>query len=264
MMHTMYLLIGTHTLFVSTVDEEVADWIRQQFLVVVPEDLGDVQPDLYIRISKGYGKPVEDIQVAIQKERDRIIYRREDFLLETDEWYHRALLQVHDDLSLNHALMTLYSAYIVRHGWGMMLHSSCAVERNRAYLFAGQSGAGKSTVVALSEPRKILSDEAALLKIEADGVYVYDSPFRSDSMPTFDREPLPLAGIHLLKQSQEIRRERVKSSEAVFQLMDKIFYWAADPGETVKLLALCGKLVSHVPVYDLMFQKNNLFWERIS
>ncbi len=263
-MHTMYVQIGTHHLFVSTGDEEVLGWIRQQFLVIVPDRWDECLPDMYIRIKRGYGKPVDSIQVDIRKEGERIVYRRDDFLLETDEQYRRALLQIHDDLSLNHALMTLYSAFIVKQGWGLMLHSSCAVEQDRAYLFAGQSGAGKSTVATLSQPRKILSDEATLLKIEEHGVLVYDSPFRSDSVPTFEREALPLAGIHLLRQSEDIRREPVKASEAVVQLMDKIFYWAVEPAETVKLLALCGKLVSRVPVYELMFQKNNLFWERIS
>ena len=264
MMHTMYIQIGTHNVFVSSSHDEVIDWIRQQFLVVLPDKWDECLPDIYIRVEKGYGVPAVNIQVQIHKERDRIQYRREDFLLETDEHYRRVLLKVHDDLSLNHALMTLYSAFIVRHRWGMMIHSSCVADHGRAYLFAGQSGAGKSTVAMLSEPRKILSDEATLLKIEEHGVYVYDSPFRSDSIPNFDREVLPLAGIHLLEQSESIHRKQIGPSEAVMELMDKIFYWAVDPGETVKLLSLCGKLATLVPVYELQFQKNNQFWERIS
>jgi hypothetical protein len=264
MMQNMYIQIGTHYLFVSSSDDVVIEWVRQQFLVVHIDRWDECLPDIYIRVEKGYGKPVEDIQVKVRKEREHVQYDRDDFLLETDEHYRRALLKVHDDLSLNHALMTLYSAFIVHYRWGLMLHSSCVANQGRAYLFAGQSGAGKSTIAMLSEPRKILSDEATLLQITEDGVLVYDSPFRSDSIPNFDREVLPLAGIHYLEQSEFIRRQQIAPSEAVLQMMDKVFYWVVEPSETVKLLSLCGKLATLVPVYELQFQKNDQFWERIS
>ena len=263
-MHTSYVQIGTHILFVSTKDDEVLLWLREQFKIVQPERWDDFLPDMYIRIASGYGSPVEDIEVRIRKERDRIYYKREDFLLETDDHYRRVLLNVHDDLALNHAIMTIYSAFIVHYQWGLMVHSSCIVEGDRAFLFAGQSGAGKSTVAMLSEPRKILSDEATLIKLEPMGAFVFDSPFRSETKPSFDPDPLPLAGIHLLQQSPTIERKQIKSSEAVFRLMDKIFYWAVDPAETIKLLTMCGKLAELVPAFELLFQKNDLFWERIS
>lgn len=263
-MMTAHIQIARHRIFVSTRDERVMDWIRSQFRQIAPMGPEDGAPDLYVRIASGYGREAVNVEVDIRREGSRLVYRREDFLLETDDTYQRATLQVHDETALNHALMTLYSAHIVHHRQGIVVHASCIVENGRGYLFAGQSGAGKSTVAALSRPRTVLSDEAAIVWLTEDEPLVYDSPFRSDSVATFAPDPVPLGGIHLLTQSLMIERRPIKPADLVYRLMDKIFYWAANPQETVKLIALAGKLAERVAAYDLYFQKNDRFWERIS
>lgn len=263
-MLTAYIQIAKHRIFVSTRDDRVMDWIGEQFRRIAPLEPENGAPDLYVRIASGYGQPAVNLEVDIRREGSRVIYRRDDFLLETDDTYNRATIQVHDDVALNHALLTLYSAHVVHHRWGLVLHASCIVEDGRGYLFAGQSGAGKSTVAMLSHPRTVLSDEAAIVCLEEDTPLVYDSPFRSDSEATFAADPVPLDGIHLLTQSLMIERKPIKQADLVYRVMDKIFYWAADPQETVKLIALAGKLAERVPAYDLYFQKNDRFWERIS
>lgn len=263
-MITAYIQIAKQRIFVSTRDERVMGWIRSQFRQITPVGTDDHVPDLYVRVEAGYGRAAVNVDVDIRREGSRLHYRRDDFLLETDDAYHRATLQVHDETALNHALLTLYSAHIVHHRWGLVVHASCIEEEGRAYLFAGQSGAGKSTVAELSQPRTILSDEAAIICLDEDVPLVYDSPFRSDTEATFAPDPIPLGGIHLLTQSLMIERLMIKPADLVYRLMDKIFYWAADPQETVKLIALAGKLAERVPAYDLYFQKNDRFWERIS
>jgi len=262
-MRTAYMQIAKHRIFVSTREDRVMEWIAGQFrLIDSPPEEGT--PDLYLRVSSGYGRPAAKPDVRVRKEGSRVTYRREDFLLETDDRYHRALLSVHDDLALNFALMVLYSAHIVHHRWGIMMHASCIVEEGCGHLFAGPSGAGKSTVAALSRSRTVLSDEAAIVGLADDRPLAYDSPFRSDSPPTFDPDPVPVASLHLLTQSLLIDRRPIRPADLVYRIMDKIFYWPADPAETVKLIALCGNLAERVPAYDLFFQKNDLFWERIS
>jgi hypothetical protein len=263
-MHTAYIQIAKHLIFVSSREEETMAWIREQFRPADPGEVAARLPDIILRVSSGYGKPAETFNVQVRRDDNRLTYRRDDFLLETDDRYTRASMAVHDDTALNHALMTLYSAHIVHNGWGLMIHASCIVQGGTGHLFAGQSGAGKSTVAMLSRPRPVLSDEAAIVCLEGDRPLTFDSPFRSDSVPTFDPEPIPVGSLHLLTQSLFIDRRPIRPSELVYRIMDKIFYWAADPAETVKLIALCGKLAEHVPAYDLYFQKNDLFWERIS
>lgn len=219
---------------------------------------------MYINIRKGYGIPFQDFNVQIRKEDGLVYYERADFLLETIGTYREAKLQAYDEIALKHGLMTLFSAFIVHHGWGLMIHSSCVVSDDKAYLFAGPSGAGKSTVAMLSKPREILSDEATLIKVEPNGIVAYDSPFRSDSITNYDKESRKLEGIHLLEQSPQIERTPIPPSETVLRLMDKIFYWAHTPADTLKVLGMCRSIAQQVSAYRLKFQKNDLFWERIS
>jgi hypothetical protein len=47
-------------------------------------------------------------------------------------------------------------------------------------------------------------------------------------------------------------------------LLDKVFFWAHDAKETSKVLGMLREMVMAVPVYELHFQKNNTFWEKIS
>lgn len=264
-MFISHIQIAEHVIEVSTLDPAIHIWINEQFKVLSTEQWDEMNiPAMFIQIHMGYGAPLTSYEVDIVKEGERLGYRRDDFLLTTDNTYRRTELRVHDDLALKHGLMTLYSAFIVHYEWGLLIHSSCVVNGDSAYLFAGPSGAGKSTVAMLSKPRSILSDEATLIKIQHDQIMAYDSPFRSDSLSLYDQESKPLAGIHLLKQSINIQRNPIKPSEAVVNLIDKIFYWAYDPTETLKVLALTHALAKYVPSYELEFQNNDLFWERIS
>lgn len=263
-MHTCYIQIGEHTVFVTTTEPSTVDWLHLHFKVIKEENWDDCLPDIYIRIGIGYGQEALSYDVDIREDGEKVRYEREDYLLEVDQDYRRGLLHVHNELAMKHALMALYSAYIVHYKWGLMIHSSCVAEAGKSYLFAGQSGAGKSTVAILSRPRVILSDEATLVRIGPEGVFAYDSPFRSDSSSSFDHECLPLKGIYLLEQSQTIDTDIIRPTEAVLRLMDKIFYWAVNPTETVKVLSMCRQLAEGVPSYKLYFQKNDLFWECIS
>ncbi len=263
-MHTCYIQIGDHTVFVTTADPSSIGWIHKHFKVIREDEWDDCLPDIYIRIRNGYGQKAVHYDVVIHEEEAKVLYEREDYLMEIDHDYRRGLLRVHDELALKHALMAMYSAYIVHYNWGLMIHSSCVAEAGESYLFAGQSGAGKSTVVELSLPRTILSDEATLVRIGPDGIFAYDSPFRSDSSSSFEQACLPLKGIYLLEQSLKIVTDRIKPTEAVLRLMDKIFYWAVNPTETVRVLSMCRQLAEQVPSYKLYFQKNDLFWECIS
>lgn len=132
-------------------------------------------------------------------------------------------------------------------------------------MFVGHSGAGKSTAAELSAPRPILSDEATLLLLDADGgVTIHDSPLRSENEERGEADASPLGGIHFLVQAEEVRREPVGKVEAMIGLMDKVFYWKHSKPETAKMIAVCREVVQRVPAYELHFQKNDSFWEVIS
>ncbi len=225
---------------------------------------GSHEMDICVELIDGYGSAFSNFKVDIMKEANRKIYRRSDYYLEIDVRYKNVKLAAHDEFAFKHAFMNLYSSYIVDQKWGLMIHSSCVLEDSDAHLFSGYSGAGKSTVAKLSYPRPLLSDEATLVKISSENIVIFDSPFRSEMESHGHVKQYSLKSIQLLVQSQVNERNLLKKSDALTLLMDKVFFWTNDPGDTKRILSMLLELIENVPVYDLHFQKNNSFWELIS
>ncbi|MBO0962180.1 hypothetical protein J1P26_20950 [Neobacillus sp. MM2021_6] len=220
--------------------------------------------DLVINIEDGYGVSFKEYEVEITKDHDQIFFHRADYLIKVGKEYKFATISVHNELALKHALMNLFSSFIVYHNWGLLIHSSCAIENSKAHVFAGQSGAGKSTVARLSYPRNLLSDEATLVKITPEEVTIFNSPFRSELKATSFKGNVPLSSVLILYQALQNKRAKLGKSDALLHLMDKVFFWPHSQEETKGIFRLMTLLVKQVPVYELHFQKNNTFWELIS
>jgi hypothetical protein len=260
-MEPIYTKIGEHLIKMVCHSNTIVNWIHTNFPAADPTN---ADPDLWIDIAEGYGSSFVDYHVEIAKEADLISFRRADYLIEADLDYRQAKVSVYDDLALKHALMNLYSSYLVHHQWGLLVHSSCVIDKGKAYIFAGHSGAGKSTAAKLSSPRELLSDEAAVVKITPGKITVFNSPFRSELGGSGDQESRPLENIYILHQALENKRVPLSKSSGFLQLIGKIFYWSHSPEETRKILGLLKNLADTVPIYELHFQKNNTFWELIS
>ncbi|NOU97313.1 hypothetical protein GC093_29395 [Paenibacillus sp. LMG 31456] len=260
-MHTLQLRIGEHLIQASGDLQNLMKMFKKNLL---PTSVINEQPDLFIHIKDGYGVPFVDYSVDMVKEVNRISFRRADYLIEADSDYKNAYIYAYDDLALKHALINLYSSFIVSNNWGLLIHSSCVMDGGKAHIFAGESGAGKSTAAELSYPRELLSDEATLVKITADEITVYNSPFRSEMEMDEVSQLGSLASINILYQAPYNERVALRKSNGFILLMDKVFYWAHDAKETGKIIGLMKLLANRVPIYELHFQKNDTFWELIS
>ncbi|SEC07901.1 hypothetical protein [Paenibacillus sp. GP183] len=261
-MEPIYTKIGEHVIGFVCYSNTFVNWIRANFSAA---DWAKAGPDLLIHLTEGYGIPFVDYNVEITKEADTISFQRADYLIEADLDYRRAKVSVHDELALKHAMMNVYSSYLVYHQWGLLVHSSCVIDKGRAYMFAGHSGAGKSTAAKLSSPRELLSDEATVVKITPDQITVFNSPFRSELEGSVGAESSgPLGSIYILHQAIHNKRVSLSKSNGFLHLIDKVFYWSHGSEETKKTLGLLQNLVNTVPIYELHFQKNNTFWELIS
>jgi hypothetical protein len=258
----IHIKIGEHILLVTSGSEILLKAFAKNFVSL---DVSDhIQPHMHIYVKGDFGVPFVNYDMSITEEDQIISYRRADYLLKVDTDYTSASLFVYDELALHHALLNLYSSFIVHRNWGLIIHSSCVKENGKAHIFAGHSGAGKSTAAKLSAPRELLSDEATSLKITPNEITVFNSPFRSELDSDGELISIPLASIQLLHQALQNKRSGLKKSEAFSHLMDKVFFWNRTPEETKTVLHLLVLLVQNVPAYELFFQKNNTFWEMIS
>ncbi|WP_191565599.1 hypothetical protein [Metabacillus idriensis] len=259
-MKDLNVRIGDHYIKFVYIEEKIFNLLTKQF---TPFN-GNPFLDMTIKIHKGSELPFTSYDVYIQNHSNIIEFIRADYKINVDYAYKSAQILAHSELALKHAIMNLYSSFIVHKNWGILLHSSCVLENDGAHIFTGHSGAGKSTAAKLSAPRPLLSDEATIIKIDKDRILAYDSPFRSELYGHAPVSDTKLLSIDLLHQSLSIERNRVDKSSALLALFDKVFYWPSNKEETKRILTMLRFLVEQVDIYDLYFQKNNQFWEMIS
>lgn len=255
-MTRMHTTIGEHLIQIICDSEKMTNWIGRNFPVI---DTSHLKPDLFIKLTAEYGTPFVDYHVEISKESDKITFQRADYLIETSLDYQDSSISVHNELALKHALMNLYSSYLVYHQCGLLIHSSCVIDKGKAYLFAGHSGAGKSTAAKLSHPRELLSDEATIIKITPGQITVYDSPFRSELVRTGACETSPLTNIYLLHQAMDNHIVPLNKSNSLLLLMNKVFYWSHSMDETRNIFRLLQHVVHSVSTSELHFQKMRHF-----
>lgn len=148
-------------------------------------------------------------------------------------------------------------------GYGLMtlpydtlaIHSSCIVYRNKAVLFLGESGTGKSTHTRLwrehIEGAVLLNDDSPMLKVEDGKVWAYGSAW-SGKTPCYKNERYELAGCVRLSQAPYNRIKKLSVLQAYGALHPSCApEFAYDEGLYDKVSHIIGQILSAVPFYHL-------------
>ncbi len=145
-----------------------------------------------------------------------------------------------------------YYTALIKFG-GMMLHSSCVVYENKAYLFSAPCGTGKSTHTQIWLKRfpgaYILNDDKPALRITKDGVYAFGTPF-SGKTDLNVNAGVPVGGICVLGRDSVNRIEPMPADDALFNILNQTVrpYHEEDMDMLLKTL---DKILRQVPVYQL-------------
>ena len=146
-------------------------------------------------------------------------------------------------------------ANLLGRGRGVELHSCGVVDRDgRGHLFAGVSGAGKTTTARLWQgaAKGIVSDDRVIVR-EREGVpWMYGTPWHGEAELS---APLaaPLAGIYLLEQSTANEMREIPRAAAVARLFRCTFPAFWDPAALEFTLSFLERLAAAVPVRELAF-----------
>ena len=222
-------------------------------------------PDLTIEIRHDAaleGRPLADDYPAISRRLDgaRLIVERADLRgeLDLDARPLRARFRVagHDH-SVESAMRVALSVALPRRG-GLLVHASAVERHGRAHVFAGVSGAGKSTIAALLDgvPGFVrLADELVVIARGADGWTLHVPPLLGlAGLPRGATRPL--AAVHLIAQAPGHRREPLATAAAMRELMRHVVVYAAEPDTSARVLELVGQLLAEVPTDRLAFAKD--------
>ena len=165
---------------------------------------------------------------------------------------------------LDYFLRALYALLADQDG-GLLIHAAGLQNPadGRVYLFTGQSGSGKSTVVALSPWATALNDDLILLRPQEAHWTAYGTPFwNSETVQRAGQTCRgPVAGVYPLIQDSQVYLEALSPGRATAALAANCPILNADVGRLPALLQRCLAVAAAAPVQRLHFRKAPGFWD---
>jgi len=141
-------------------------------------------------------------------------------------------------------------------GLGLEIHGCGVLDADgRGYLFAGQSGAGKSTVARLwlEQPgATVLSDDRVIVRPDGAGFRIYGTPWHGEA-PLASPAHARLAGVFLLRQDDHHGVRPLPRALAAARLFASSFPLFHDASAIDFSLELLDSLTGAVPCAELGF-----------
>lgn len=157
-------------------------------------------------------------------------------------------------LAIDNALMVLFALATAPHKT-VLFHAAVVSHQDKAYMFLGKSGTGKSTHARLwltyIEGTALVNDDNPVVRINDDNVAtVYGSPW-SGKTPCYRHVSYPLGAIVLLSQAPYNKIRRMMGIEAYAALVPSISGKRWDKAVADGLHETENALAMATPVYHL-------------
>ena len=140
---------------------------------------------------------------------------------------------------------------------GVEIHGCGVIDADgRGYLFAGQSGAGKSTIARLwaQAGATVISDDRVVLRTEGSGIAMHGTPWHGDAEFAAPAKA-PLSAVMLLAQAPSNRLLALSDARAAARLFSCAFPVFHSAVALDRTLALLATIVSLVPTRILEFTR---------
>jgi hypothetical protein len=189
---------------------------------------------------------------------------RGDFRAEWDSQSRRGWVrQAANPYSIDTVLRIVHSLILAEQG-GFLLHASSLVRNGRAFLFAGISGAGKTTISRLAPPDAVLlTDEISYVRRTGTEYRAYGTPFAGELEKPGANVSAPVSAVYLLEKGSENRIGAVEPLAAARSLLRNILFFARDYDLVKRLFDSAVEFVSQVRVSRLVFTPDTRVWELI-
>jgi hypothetical protein len=199
----------------------------------------------------------------------RWLLRRGDFRAEWDTAMRRGSIhQIASPYSIDAVLRIVHTLVLAKQG-GFLLHSASAIRNGKAFLFAGVSGAGKTTISRLAPAdATLLTDEISYVrkqnrKPNDDGYIAFGTPFTGELAKLGENASAPLAALYMLAQGPANRIDPVTEADAGRELLANMLFFAEDQEMVQCAFQAACDFVHRVPVHRLTFVPDARVWELI-
>ena len=159
--------------------------------------------------------PDPDAPVSVTHRLGRWTLERGDFRAEWEPASRTGWIrQTANPYSIDAVLRIVHTLVLARQG-GFLMHSASAIRNGKAFLFAGVSEAGKTTISRLAPPdATLLTDEISYVRKQGAGYVAYGTPFTGELAKLGENVSAPIAALYLLAKGSENRIDPIPPGEA--------------------------------------------------
>jgi len=218
---------------------------------------GFVDPDADVRVTQRVGK------WALE---------RGDFRAEWEPARRTGTIrQSANPYSIDAVLRIVHTLVLAQEG-GFLMHAASAIRNGKAFLFAGVSGAGKTTISRLApSDATLLTDEISYVRKDGRkdvkkqnlSYVAFGTPFTGELAKLGENVSAPISAFYLLAQGPENRIDPVAPGQAVRELLANVLFFAEDQELVQRSFHAACEFVSRVPVSRLTFVPDARVWEMI-
>src|SRR5579863_4206440 len=259
---SLVITIGEMPVRLNTMDQRFLNMLRERYSgYVVPA--GDAEIEFDIELTESASAD-PDADVSVRQSNGLWTLQRGDFRAEWMPAKRRGWIrQSANPYSIDAVLRIVHTLLLAQQG-GFLLHSASAIRNGKAFLFAGVSEAGKTTISRLA-PRDVtlLTDEISYVRKQDTRYIAHGTPFTGELAKLGENVSAPISGLYLLAKGPENRIDPIAPRDAARGLLANLLFFAEDEALVQATFHSAFEFVSRVPVSRLTFVPDSRVWELI-
>jgi hypothetical protein len=191
--------------------------------------------------------------------------RRGDFRATYDPLRrHGTVRQTANPWSIDTLIRIVHSLELAAAG-GFLLHAASAIRNGKAYIFTGQSGAGKTTISRLAPSEaELLTDEISYIRGDSGGFRAWGTPFAGELGTPGPNVSAPVAALYFLEHGPQNRIDRLPPAAALRALMKNILFFADDARLVSGVFETAHRFLAETEAFRLAFVPDAGVWSHIS
>ena len=259
---SLVIEIGGMPVRVATTSAEFVEILQHRYGGFLSSDKS-VEIELEVEITPPHF-PDPDADVRVTRQNGSWTLERGDFHARWNPATGKGLIrQTANPYSIDGVLRIVHTLLLAKQG-GFLFHSASAVRNGKAFLFAGVSGAGKTTISRLAPSDvTLLTDEVSYVRKESDGYTAFGTPFTGELAKVGENVAAPVAAFYLLSKGAENRVDPIAPAEAARSILANVLFFAEDEELVRTTFHSVFEFASKVPVVRLTFVPDARVWELI-
>jgi len=224
----------------------------------------DIQMEVILRVND-WGGEIELLEQPLFFENDRVIINAPGLegFIDCERGLAEISIPVRRSVENTEYFLRLVTAFQVFREGGLLFHAAGIVKDGYAYLFFGQSGAGKTTVASHSLGYVILNDDLLVLSIDKGIWRAHATPFSNPTQLKPTNQNALVKAMYRLVQDDRVYLESMSPGYSLAEVLASVPVIPKAPHWRDNLILRCQALIGAQPVHKLHFLPDGSFWNVI-